>query len=349
MANACEIHYLVPGLFQGLRALEESSEVSDFPGLVRYFNKAHQFSDDRDIYRLLADLLGISAFPGVHDLSQNDLPIAAISAWSQMQGGIDSDSQWCLATPVSLQPDRDRLVLQRSFEQPLDDEFRKKTDHLKNEVLEYFSDIFSRVIVTDDQKWLIKLHSPTDIQTTSVSRVVGQDIDCFLPSGPDKSKWHVLMNEIQMLFHQLDTEQLGFNALWFEGVGRLPSRPVQDEQFLSPGFQVKLGFLDSVVDSMMAFALPVQNVPGQTSHQSISVSPAGTTLYIDLTILSSECTLDKDWRACVEAVDRHLNEVLNRSLFQPGSVSLHMYPLSGQRYSLRRRDLMKFWRRQSLW
>lgn len=83
--------------------------------------------------------------------------------------------------------------------------------------------------------WLAQ-GEPMNIATASLERVIGRDVDPWLPAGPSGRLLRRLQNEMQMLLYthpineaRAERRELPINSLWFSGTGRLPapSRPPQ--------------------------------------------------------------------------------------------------------------------------
>ncbi len=85
------------------------------------------------------------------------------------------------------------------------------------------------VEVPYEDRWYIRLDEKLNITTTELPRVVGQDINGYLPYGDDSSMMHTLINEIQMHLFSSDINrereekgELPVNSVWFWGMGELP-------------------------------------------------------------------------------------------------------------------------------
>ena len=211
--KSVDCHLIVPGLFEGIAELASQSGLGSFPALEKYLSRGLKTSCRQDLPHLIAALLDIPVTPG------RDVPTAAMMTLGRVpaqQSAPQSTRQhWAMATPVLLKPDRDRLVLHPAH-------VRQMPDELIKAISEHFSDQFQEILIAENGQWLIRLSENSDVVTAPLMKVIGMNVDQFLPEGNDRQQWHALMNEIQMLFHDLQTSQYGFNSLWFEGIGPLP-------------------------------------------------------------------------------------------------------------------------------
>ncbi len=97
------------------------------------------------------------------------------------------------------------------------------------------------------QRWLAEGDVFKDIPTASLDRVLGRNVDPWLPAGSTGQTLRRLQNEMQMLLytHPINDarsaqRQLPVNSIWFSGTGDLPERgrrpaaPPERQQLSAP-------------------------------------------------------------------------------------------------------------------
>jgi len=174
--------------------------------------------------RALADLSGWSGEDGC-------LPFAALAASAD---GVDIGSAaWGLLTPVHWHVGADQV----NVADP-------DTLHLSAEASRTF---FEAVLpLFEEEGWSLAWGSPTrwyaahdsldNLPAASLDRVIGRNIDLWMPSHPQARLVRRLQNEVQMLLYQhpLNDERIALGALpvnsfWLSGCGRAQTgRPAQD-------------------------------------------------------------------------------------------------------------------------
>ena len=92
----------------------------------------------------------------------------------------------------------------------------------------YRSDGLELIAAAPD-RWYLRTTTVYRVSTHPLSSVAGGSLEGFLPSGPDERAVHSLLNEVQMLFHDQETNERRLergaapvNGLWLWGGGRLP-------------------------------------------------------------------------------------------------------------------------------
>jgi hypothetical protein len=212
-----DLSLFVPGLFDSEINVEDTSSI---PSLELLLARASQSAISEDSYnRALGNQFGF--LPA----EQSDIPVAAIGRL------IDDDKRpqgfWLRADPVHLHADKKSLSLLDASNFPL-------TQHdalaLAACLQQSFNEIGWELEVPVPTRWYVKTNSLPSIQTTELQEVTGQDISQYLPTGDDSAVWRRLMNELQMLLHDADINQLRqergelpVNSLWLWGSGQLPS------------------------------------------------------------------------------------------------------------------------------
>ena len=155
------------------------------------------------------------------------LPVAAVM--HQFDLNKPTDGFCFCATPVNMQPDRDRLVMiggdnlavTLAEARQLADEFNK-----------LFAEDGLRLEVPVSNRWYLHSSTKPEITTQPLKHVIGQNIGHYLPAGKDAMQWHAILNEVQMLFYNSQVNerrrmsgQAEINSFWLWGEGELPVAP----------------------------------------------------------------------------------------------------------------------------
>lgn len=212
-------HWVIPGLFGPLPRGSDLESLPRFAQLGRILGCADQRKGPPTAIEALADMFGI----GGH----LERPLATGPLSYLGETGEEPEQWMCLAHPVVLQPDQDRLLL-------FQPEASALNKHGLHELIECFNDHF-------DAEGL-HLQSPFGahcylsakgrhaVAFSDLEDVLGRNIDPFLPNGPDEGYWRGLLNETQMLLHGLSLNETRvarglppISGLWFSGGGQLPS------------------------------------------------------------------------------------------------------------------------------
>ena len=323
-------HYVVPGLLEAAAATSNLSPKGSFPSLEKLLARSEKITSDHDYPHLLANLLQIPLIPGA------DVPVAVLSATEMVSLEKLKGHCWIKATPVLLKPDRDRLVLHQASTDPENQEQQEMLKRLADELKAYFSPLFSEMLPVSDSGWLIRCDTDYQITTTPLMDAVGRNIDNLLPTGDDHKRWHQVLNEVQMLLHSHNSLDAGFNALWFEGVGRLPEiNSVRSDA-------IALG------DDNLLSVLAKWSGAGK-SQTLLEVVKTG--LDIDSVISAENAVMqaihsrsEKKWLKAIHKAGHQLAEAM--AMLVSGELRcICVYPVNGSVYKLRRNDLLKFWKK----
>jgi hypothetical protein len=250
-----------------------------------------------------------------------------------------SDSRhWWLATPVHL--DAGLTEVRMAEELPILD--LAERDALVSD--------FNRVFAAEDLQLDAAGGSPNfmtssawnDAATVDPLRVVGQNIEAALPTGPDAARLHRLMTEVQMWLHDHAVNEKRarrgeptVNALWiWGGGGELPARPVAelptlvtDEPFLVGLWKLWRG--------------PLAN-PG-TSFAELRVADFASAVTVLACVTAAHSpaqaleAIERDWMLPILSALRR--GVLRR-------VRLHV---NDRLFAISRLDTYRFWRARRSW
>jgi len=321
-------HIVIPGLSEAISTLGSKLQINSFPSLELLVARSVTMTFSADYPHLLAQLFGLEY------KAEQDVPVAALAAGIRP----DNDSAakaacWVRAIPVMLRPDRDRLVLDMAAPYPPTDKLSASWLSVANEVRQHFSDIFSQVHIADDNSWLFRLASYANISTTPLMDAVGRNVDQLLPRGADRQYWHALLNEVQMLLHDKDSVSLGFNSLWFEGVGELPP-----EQAKKPCF-------DIIGDELLLQALARRSA-GQVISGPENLGKGNSLIEVNMEILQALCERHETaWMTAVRQLDMHVGKYLHM-MKQGVFSSIRLYSLEGKFIEMKASGLYRFWHKK---
>ena len=155
---------------------------------------------------------------------QHDWPIAPLTLMTD--GGTPYQHYWLRADPVHLRVERDQIILADSGTLSIS---QLEADQLVASLNQHFEQDGLLFYAPRPDRWYLKPASQPDIQTRILSDVTGKNINDHLPVGPDGMRWHQLLNEIQMLFHNHPVNEaremrgdMPINSTWIWGGGTMP-------------------------------------------------------------------------------------------------------------------------------
>ncbi len=171
--------------------------------------------------RALARELGLAGADGL-------LPWAAWQAAREGQSDASpADLAWGQLTPVHCHLGTDQVSLLDPEELALDEAGSRA-------LLAALHDLFESegfvLVYGAPTRWYLAHESLAELATASPDRVIGRNVDPWLPAGRDARLWRRLQNEVQMRLHQHPLNEarearglLPVNNLWLSGCGVLPA------------------------------------------------------------------------------------------------------------------------------
>ncbi len=220
---SCQLTLLVPGLLQPPQSLQllASQEQPSFDLLNRFFSRARETQIPvSGFYASLFHLFGIQVE------EPSDYPVAALTRLADTGTKIDEWSLRC--DPVCIQADMGRAVLMGHGTLSLSE---TDAQQLVDIINVHTQQDGWQIEAPSVDRWYVKGATQIQLSTTPPLAVLGQDIKHAMPEGPDAGYWHSLMNECQMLLHEIplnlarqEKGLLPINSLWFWGGGVLPEK-----------------------------------------------------------------------------------------------------------------------------
>ena len=229
MSKNREVTLLVPGLtqFDTKQLGDMFSERQSLAALELIYSRGqHHRGSTETVEQTLFDLFGLPT------VGSTEIPVGALTHY--LVKGTDNAERWMMrADPVTIQPNRDHLVLMGNAAIEIS---QRDSEQIAADINDTYGDTEWQISVISSTQWVIEQDKPEDITTHGLSHVVGKNINDFLPRGEDSKKWRALMNELQMFLHahpvnqQRQTQGLPLlNSLWFWGAGVLPIRMNTDD------------------------------------------------------------------------------------------------------------------------
>ena len=208
----------MPGLLGPLDGLEPA-RLPSLPHIETLLARADRLSEPVGYADALFALFGVIGSPG------RDLPTAAVSLLADTG---DAPTGFVLhSDPLHLVPDRDHLLAFSLDDDPLDD---AECDELIRVFNTHYVADGLRLCIGRSGRFYLRGEKDALIQTHPLSKIIGRNLDPWLPAGADSRWWRGLLNETQMLCHSLAfnqrREQAGratLGGLWLSGSGCLPS------------------------------------------------------------------------------------------------------------------------------
>jgi hypothetical protein len=213
-------HLLVPGLLGDVvHRWQDEQYFPRFEHLESLLARTRRRSaGGMDYEAQLCALFGLNAPDDV------DLPLGALRRLG-ITNERDSNFFLC-ADPVYLRADIQQLYLFDSSQLNIQ---QQEAEVLVNLFNEYFNSEGLVLELSARDQWHLRLMRSQPIKTHSIRTVRGKDVNAYLPTGKHAMYWQRLLNEAQMLFHDVEPNQrrltrreLPVNSLWLYGAGTLP-------------------------------------------------------------------------------------------------------------------------------
>lgn len=237
---------IVPALLPQGEEARASLEGLRLPGLEMLMARGRRSSDES----LSLEAWLMQAFDGEAD---EEVPAGALTLAAS--GGVTGEAVWMRADPSHLRLNRDQLILVPGVAfgiQPAE------AEALVEALNRHFIGQLTFYPLHSD-RWCVRIDSPggkdfdsRGLRTRTPAEVAGKDINRHLPSGESSTRWHALLNEIQMVLHEHPINEAReargeppVNSVWLWGVGGLPANAAASFQSVTAEDPVALGFAKS--------------------------------------------------------------------------------------------------------
>ena len=277
---------------------------------------------------------------GLEGGQHGPLPLASLTYLSDT--GRQNPGYLLRADPVHLRADQSSLRLfdSRGFAVT-----QEEADELVAAFNAFYADRGWRLTAPRPQRWYLSLPADPGITTTAIGSVAGQVIDPCLPQGAAAAEWHVLLNEVQMLFHAHPVnsarEQRGepaINSLWFWGGGMLPAAVQTRAERVITDHPLGMGLAQQAGISRVDVPVDVDELLAQTDDGvSLLVNDRldGPTRYGDI----------GSWVDALQQLEQHWFTPLLAAISDGELAALEIYPCNGYRYMTNKRQQRSFWKR----
>ena len=331
-------HLLVPGLLGNV--VHRSQDEQDFPRfehLESLLARTRRGSAAAGGYEAqLCALFGLNA------TDDADFPLGALRRFG-ITNEPDPDFFLC-ADPVYLRADIQQLYLFDSSQLNIQQQEAEVLVDLFNN--HFDSEGFVLEPSTSDQ-WHLRLKRSQPIKTHSMWVVRGKDVNAYLPTGQHAMYWQRLLNEAQMLFHDVEPNksrqtrgELPVNSLWFYGAGTLPK--------LDNTHWTTVWANDSLARSLAQLTgVASQPVP-ERLETLFSAGIAGPQL-ICIDALAAPSSYDDfhTWNVLMQQLEQSWFRPLTEALKQGQLQACTLMDCNGQKFEYVGGYRRRFWRKQS--
>jgi hypothetical protein len=170
------------------------------------------------------------------------------AAWQAQQSDAAAGEAWAWITPCHWHVATDHIVMKHPLELHLEAD---ASNALLGAMQAFFAQDGITLAFDTPTRWLARGELFRGLATASLDRVVGRDIDEWVPRAPAAAPLRRLQQEMQMLLytHGVNDERAGrgllpVNSFWASGSGALPGTapPVRP-----PGLQMPTGLRDAAL------------------------------------------------------------------------------------------------------
>lgn len=205
------MHIVIPDLFLPHELMSEACSGLKLPALETIFARARQEPlAQRSLEAWLCNAFGVAD--------------SAIAPVTLLADGVEpGSSYWLRADPVHVYIRQNEMILETGAPLSADE-----AEGLCASLNAHFSGDGLRFFAPHPQRWYAQLDSDPAIQTHLLSQAAGRDIRTLLPQGEKALRWHAVLNEIQMLFHDHAVNQAReargeppINSVWLWGGGKM--------------------------------------------------------------------------------------------------------------------------------
>lgn len=277
---------------------------------------------------------------------QKDWPIASLTL--ENDGTSAENSFWLRADPVHLRLERNQLILADS-----------SVFSISIEEAQQLSDSVDEILRAEDlslyplfhHRWYVKSNNHPDLQTFSLSEVIGKNIDDYLPHGKDGMKWQRLFNEIQMALHTHPVNQqresrseLPINSIWFWGSGVYPKNITSSFSNVYSDESISQGLAKA--SKISCNTLPIDATNWIESTPTVH----NTLVVLDMLHAPLQYNDLENWQLRLLAMEKNWFQPLCRFLREKKLNRLTIYggtQTSYQQIDITPADLWKLWRMKS--
>ena len=298
--------------------------------LARADSRAASLSPDA----VLCELFGVP-------VATADPPVAALTRL--VDGGeIDEGGWWLRADPVHLRADMRTVFLTDARMLVIEPDEAQALVAAFNQT---FAEDGLRLMAPSRNRWYLRLPADPGIKTCPLFDAIGRDINPLLPQGPAGRRWHILLTEVQMLFHRHPVNQAReargrplINSVWFWGGGACPLRARSPAAGLYANDPLTRGLA-------RLGGAAVSPKPEHAEDWKDAAAEPDSLVVLEATRYDLVDGDVESWTDHVAALERDWFAPL-RQWLRTGQISaLDLYPGNGRSYALTGAARWRFWRR----
>ncbi len=208
------IHLIIPDLFLPKEIAGKVCKDLQIPALERLLARGNEIDS---VHSRISNYSLESALCAAFDMAAPaEVQIGGVSAAFDQLG----EGYWLRCDPVQLSMQNDLLLLQEV--EPSHEEAagicKSMNDYFLGDGMEFFA--------PHPKRWYVRSTLSRRIHTTPLPAVLGSNVHGIMPEGEDATRWHSLLNEIQMLLYSHPVNEareargeLPVNSVWLWGGG----------------------------------------------------------------------------------------------------------------------------------
>jgi len=330
------ITLFIPGLWVLLRHAG-SETLQNMPALERLLNRCDSNADSS----LESEGL-LLKHVGWQGAESEDIPIAALE---RLATGSDSGGYWFRADPVNLQEDQNYLMM--SYPSVLDLEL-EEAQAMAGTINQHFAEDGWSLVVTDEQRWYLKLNKVPGIQTTPAWRAVGRDIFALMPVGENSKQWHAWLMELQMLLYshpvneaRVEQGLATVSGLWLWGGGELPLL-TSSQNLLRGGSLIMQGVSRQCDCEIKALPEDMLNIYNDVEANTVQL------IMLEHARLALQSGSLEQGKAALKQLEDEVFQPLLRLLKSKRIDSLAITDTPGRIVNISARGIRKWWRRRAI-
>jgi hypothetical protein len=279
--------------------------------------------------------------------SDEMFPFAALGARAESISNAN-EKYWLRADPVHLSVNRDRMVLLDASQLDITD---AESIALAGTLQDHFKNDDFTIHAPHPERWYISSNKPIALRSHPISEVCGCNVADYWFDGPDRTRWQTRLSEMQMLLHAHPVNeardaagQLPINGIWFWGAG-------ESSSFLSRDYAQIVA--NDVLLEGIASLTATKFVKADLFDQSkLSSNQAESTLVaLDQLAIPAAYGEWETWQTSLAALDQVWFAPALSALKNGHLKEIKIYAPSKKHsldFSLKRIDLMKFWRQSKI-
>ena len=261
-------------------------------------------------------------------------PIALSATGFPAQSGF-----WLSADPVHLQVNRSQLILLAPESLSVT---HSEADALCAALNEHFASDHFTFVAPQPHRWYLGSPRPFRVHTTSLSQVIGREVDGSLPQGEERMVWHRIFNEAQMLLHAHPVNEarekrgaLPVNSLWFSGGGSLPRAQTS--------YQAVVGSSPLAQGLAKLAGIPFTHA----QHRAGALTGDQVLIELDDAAIAAMCMDATAWKSALESLERIWFAPMTKQLKKGNIRRIIVATVANgrsQQWSVSRMNLWRLWK-----